>query len=81
MGDPHGGLRSIKQVLERANFDFKKDQLIVLGDVADGWPEACEAFEFIITQIKHLIYVRGNHDQWLKEFLEYGKQPDIWTLQ
>jgi serine/threonine protein phosphatase 1 len=81
MGDPHAALRAIKQVLERAKFDYKKDKLIVLGDVADGWTEAAESFEFLITKIKNLVYVRGNHDQWLKEFLEYGKQPDVWLLQ
>lgn len=35
MGDSHGGYRAIRQVLERAHFDFEKDTLICLGDVAD----------------------------------------------
>lgn len=81
MGDPHGGLKAIQQVLSRANFDFKNDKLIVLGDVADGWPEAAESFDYMIDNVKNLIYVRGNHDQWLKDWLKYGKRPDIWTLQ
>ncbi|HLN19155.1 MAG TPA: metallophosphoesterase [Patescibacteria group bacterium] len=81
MGDPHGALRAIKQVLERASFDYEKDRLIVLGDVADGWPEVAESLEFIITEVKNLVYIRGNHDQWLKEWLKYGRRPDIWTLQ
>ena len=81
MGDPHGALKAIKQALGRANFDFENDKLIVLGDVADGWPEAAESFEFLLTKVKNLVYVRGNHDQWLKDWLKEGKQPMIWTMQ
>ncbi|MFA5696293.1 MAG: metallophosphoesterase [Bacilli bacterium] len=80
IGDIHGGNRALIQVLERANFDYDKDKLICLGDVADGWSEVPEAIETLL-KVKNLIYVRGNHDQWLKDFLKYGKQPDIWVLQ
>lgn len=81
LGDPHGGLKAIKQVLERCKFDFEKDRLICLGDIADGWPEAAEALEFLIKEVKNLVYVRGNHDQWLKDWLKVGKKPDVWTFQ
>lgn len=81
MGDPHGALKAIKQVLWSSKFDFDNDKLIVLGDVSDGWPDVAESFEFLINEVKNLVYVRGNHDQWIKEFLEFGKQPLIWTMQ
>lgn len=80
IGDIHGALRALKQCLERCEFDFDKDKLIVLGDVADGWTETAECFE-LLFKIKNLVYVRGNHDQWLKDWLIKGKRPDIWTLQ
>ena len=81
LGDVHGGLRSMTQVLQRANFNFAKDKLIVLGDISDGWPEAAEALEFLIENVKNMVFVRGNHDQWLKEWLKSGRQPKIWTMQ
>jgi len=82
MGDPHGGLKAIQQVLDRCYFNFEKDTLIVLGDVADGWPEVAESFEFLIENVKKLIYVRGNHDQWLKDWLKNEKKkPNVWTMQ
>lgn len=81
MGDPHGALKAIKQVLKRAGFNFKEDTLIVLGDVADGWPDVAESFLFLIAKVHQLIYVRGNHDQWLKEWLEFGRIPSLWILQ
>ena len=80
LGDTHGGYRSLKQVLERSKFDYEKDKLICLGDFADGWTETFECFEEIF-KIKNLVYVRGNHDQWLKDWLKEGKQPMVWTLQ
>jgi len=80
IGDIHGSYKGLIQCLERANFNYQKDRLICLGDVADGWTETYECVEELM-KIKDLIYVRGNHDQWLKDWLKEGKQPDVWTLQ
>lgn len=80
LGDSHGAFKALKQVLERSSFNYEEDRLICLGDVADGWPEVPELIEELL-KIKNLIFVRGNHDQWLKDFLKYGKQPDVWVLQ
>lgn len=80
LGDLHGGYKALMQCLERAKFDYENDTLISLGDVADGWTEVVECFEEFF-KMKNFIMVRGNHDQWLKEWLQYGKRPDIWTMQ
>lgn len=80
MGDSHGAYKAFLQVMDRSNFDYENDRLICLGDVSDGWPEVPELIEELL-KIKHLVWVRGNHDQWLKDFLKEGKQPDVWTLQ
>jgi serine/threonine protein phosphatase 1 len=81
MGDPHGGLLAIQQTLQRANFNFTEDKLIVLGDVSDGWSQTSQSFDFLIDNVKNLVYVKGNHDQWLLEWLEFGRQEMIWTEQ
>ena len=80
LGDLHGGYKALKQVLTRSGFDYENDRLISLGDIADGWTEVVECFEEMF-KIKHLVVVRGNHDQWLKEWLKTGATPDIWTKQ
>jgi predicted phosphodiesterase len=36
IGDIHGRVQALKEVLEKCSFDKKKDRLIVLGDVVDG---------------------------------------------
>jgi serine/threonine protein phosphatase 1 len=63
MGDPHGGFRAIKQVLERAGFNYEIDKLICLGDVCDGWSETVESIDEL-RKIKNLVYMMGNHDEW-----------------
>jgi len=80
LGDCHGGYRALVQVLLRSNFNKEEDTLICLGDVADGYPQVPECFEELLT-IKNLVYVIGNHDVWLLNYLKYNVTPHIWTSQ
>ena len=84
-GDAHGGFKAFLQVLEKCNFDNKIDKLIGLGDVADGWGETAELVEYLITlqeesNNRH-IFLRGNHDAWCQEWLNFGVAKDIWVVQ
>jgi len=80
IGDIHGAMKALSQVLERAKYDPSKDKIIFLGDVADGWPEIPEVFEFILS-LKNYVYIIGNHDYWLYEYLKFGATPYIWLSQ
>lgn len=80
LGDLHGSYRALLQVFERANFDYEKDHLISLGDVADGWPEVPECFEELL-KVKHLDYIMGNHDYWLYEYFHSEFTPELWLSQ
>lgn len=80
MGDLHGAYRALKQVLERANFDYECDTLIQLGDIADGWPEVPQCVEELL-RIKNLIAIRGNHDDWLSDWLRFGIHAPGWKEQ
>ena len=84
-GDAHGGYKALLQVLERCNFNNKIDKLIGLGDVADGWGETAELVEYLIglqegSNNRH-IFLRGNHDAWCQEWLNFGIAKDIWVVQ
>ena len=84
-GDAHGGYKALLQVLERCDFDNKIDKLIGLGDVADGWSETAELVHYLIhlqeeSDNRH-IFLRGNHDAWCQEWLNYGIAKDIWAVQ
>ena len=39
VGDIHGAYKALMQCLHRAQFDYHKDRLIVLGDGCDVFPE------------------------------------------
>lgn len=80
IGDIHGAYRALIQCLERANFDYKKDCLICLGDVCDGWPETKRCIEEL-QKIKHLVYVLGNHDTWFLHWMKTGNVENIWYIQ
>jgi len=70
IGDIHGGLRALHQVLERAQVT-PEDTLIFLGDYVDGWSESPQVLDFLIDLGKQqkCIFLRGNHDELLQDWL------------
>ncbi len=80
LGDIHGGYKALLQCFERSNFNYKKDKLIVLGDVCDGWTQTKEAIEELL-KVKNIIYIMGNHDYWALDYFKNGKKEYLWVMQ
>lgn len=81
IGDIHGALKALEQVLERANVT-EKDTLIFLGDYVDGWSDAAAAVNFLI-QLKtthNCIFIRGNHDELFFNWLAKETHNPQWLL-
>ena len=78
-GDIHGGLRALHQVFERANITTK-DRLIFLGDYVDGWSQSPQVLDFLIhLQTTHsCVFLRGNHDELLSDWLNESKDNRMW---
>jgi serine/threonine protein phosphatase 1 len=74
LGDIHGAVRALAQVLERSPFRPGLDRLIHLGDVADGWPDTPACVERLLG-IPNSIWLQGNHDWWAAEWL--ATQPTL----
>lgn len=70
IGDIHGGLKALLQVLKKINYD-KNDTLIFLGDYVDGWSESPAVLDFLIELQKKqpCVFIRGNHDELLLDWL------------
>jgi len=70
IGDIHGGLRGLRQILERAKVT-PDDRLIFLGDYVDGWSESPHVLSFLIelATTHNCIFIRGNHDSLLLRWL------------
>lgn len=81
IGDIHGGLKALKQVLERANVT-QNDTLIFLGDYVDGWSESPEVLDFLIilNQQQKCHFIRGNHDDLLLNYLKTNTYKEEWFL-
>ena len=70
IGDIHGGLRALHQIMERAKVTTN-DTLIFLGDYVDGWSESPQVIDYLLTLGKkqHCIFIRGNHDELTLDWL------------
>ena len=79
IGDIHGGLRALHQVFERARIT-SEDRLIFLGDYVDGWSESPQVLNFLIAlrQTHQCVFIRGNHDALLTDWLNESKDNMMW---
>lgn len=88
IGDIHGGLKALIELLEEINIT-PGDTLIFLGDYVDGWKDSANVVSYLIELAKQnsCIFLRGNHDdltyRWLKtgelneQWLQHGGQSSI----
>lgn len=81
IGDIHGGLKALIQVLKRANVT-KNDTLIFLGDYVDGWSESPQVLDFLmeLNEKQNCIFIRGNHDDLLLNYLKTSTYNEEWFL-
>lgn len=78
-GDIHGGLRALKNVLEKTN-PGPEDLLIFLGDYVDGWSDAAGTLDFLmgLETERRCLFLRGNHDQLCLQWLTSGIENPLW---
>lgn len=84
IGDIHGALKALKQVLERCKYSSLRDQLIFVGDYSDGWSETAELVSYLLDLqkiAKHKpIFICGNHDIWVRDWLNSGHKNPVWEM-
>lgn len=79
VGDIHGGLKALIEVLAKPKIDIQ-DTLIFLGDYVDGWSQSPEVLDYLISlkENKNCIFIRGNHDELLLEYLKTNNYNEEW---
>ncbi|MCC4211847.1 metallophosphoesterase family protein [Leeuwenhoekiella parthenopeia] len=79
IGDIHGGLKGLKQILERAAVQ-PDDLLVFLGDYVDGWSDSAQTIDFLIDlkTRQNCIFIRGNHDELVSDWLKTHKTNETW---
>ena len=75
IGDIHGGLRALHQIMERAKVTAK-DTLIFLGDYVDGWSESPQVIDYLMELEKkqNCVFIRGNHDELVLDWLTHNNK-------
>lgn len=79
IGDIHGGLKALKQVLNRAAVTAQ-DQLIFIGDYVDGWSESAQTISFLLklSETHKCVFLRGNHEELLYNHLKKKEGTEMW---
>src|SRR5690606_16244350 len=79
IGDIHGGLKALVQLLERIRLTTD-DKLIFLGDYVDGWSDSANVVSYLIELAKQntCIFLSGNHDDLIHRWLKSGELNDQW---
>lgn len=77
IGDIHGALRALDQLLDRIGLRGS-DRLIFLGDYVDGWSQSSHVVQRLMELKEQYacIFIKGNHDVWCEEWLA-GETPDV----
>lgn len=70
LGDIHGALLALRQVLDRSGFQNGTDRIIFIGDICDGWPDTPGCIE-LLHSLDNVIHIMGNHDRWMIDFLPH----------
>lgn len=81
IGDIHGGLKALQQVLERANIS-QNDKLIFLGDYVDGWSDTANLIDFLIElkTKQNCIFMMGNHEEMVLKWLKGEEDNELWRF-
>ncbi len=70
VGDVHGCLDELLQVLSEVGFDYRNDVLISVGDLVDRGYYSADVVNFCMRTIKNFYMVHGNHDDRFHRYLK-----------
>ena len=81
IGDIHGGLKALIQLLNKIEVK-EEDTLIFVGDYVDGWSESAQVIQFLIelSQKINCVFIKGNHDVWCEAWLNYNNVNPTWYI-
>jgi serine/threonine protein phosphatase 1 len=78
LGDLHCNYKGLMQVLEKVNFNYEKDNLYFIGDLFDGIGKDADKCLLELLKIKNLNPCMGNHDLWVKHWLNKNQKNKTW---
>jgi serine/threonine protein phosphatase 1 len=84
IGDIHGCLDHLKQLLDEVQPDLTRDRLLFVGDYIDRGPDSKGVVDYILDlrqqyPPENLICLKGNHEAMLLDFLQ-GKEVNFFLV-
>ncbi|QVY67376.1 metallophosphoesterase family protein [Polaribacter sp. Q13] len=82
IGDIHGGLKALIQVLNKLELK-DGDKIIFMGDYVDGWSQSAQVVQLLLelAQKFECVFIKGNHDVWCQNWLKNEKDVNpTWFL-
>jgi hypothetical protein len=70
--DVHGNLQALLRSLTLLHYNSNEDLLISCGDNFDRGQENCEMRKFMMKHAHDAIWLRGNHENMLRDLIERG---------
>lgn len=73
VGDIHGCLSKLQELLSKIKMNRDQDTLVFIGDYIDRGKYSREVVEYLIRlqgDYKHLIFLQGNHEQMFMHYLD-----------
>lgn len=75
VGDIHGCLDLLQQLLDDVQPDLERDVLLFMGDYIDRGPDSRRVVDYVLTlrqkyPREHIICLKGNHEAMLLDFLQ-----------
>ena len=70
VGDIQGRYNDLLRLLDRLEFSFEKDRLILLGDLVNRGPDSLGVIRFAMQHPEQVRVILGNHDLFLIGILE-----------
>jgi len=79
VGDIHGSLNRLKDMIFLLDIDKNRDTLVFVGDYIDRGPDSKGVLDFILElkkDLKNVVCLRGNHEEMFLDFtLEHKNGP------
>jgi serine/threonine protein phosphatase 1 len=73
IGDIHGCLEKLEELVEKMAVDRQRDTLVFIGDYIDRGKSSREVVSYLIRlqgEYQNVICLRGNHEQMFMDYLE-----------
>jgi serine/threonine protein phosphatase 1 len=82
IGDVHGCLEKLKELMSKINIDSRNDTLVFIGDYIDRGRFSREVIDYILQlqgKYKNLVCLLGNHESMFLRYLD-GVDEDMYLV-